>query len=461
MAINLTINPAPETNINVTSENTSVTMANEKGPQGGIGIQGVQGPAATVSVGTVTGLPAGSTPVVTNVGTSGAAVFNFQLPEAGTPFGDWSVAGYKIINMADPTNPQDAVTKAYADQIASGMNVHDSVDVATTAALTATYANGTSDASGGLGVGATLTITATGTLTIDGVTVPLNDRILVKDQANAKQNGIYRVSTAGAVGVSAVLTRALDSNNSTAGELGTGDFIYVVSGTANGTKAFVMNATGTSTNPVDGIKIGTDDITYTQFTGLSLSTTTPAALGTAAAGTGTTAARADHVHPELTGLGLTANPLSQFAATTSSELLGVISDETGSGSLVFGTGPTITPAVGTTTTATSGAGYMGMPQSASTTGTYGIVVGDAGKHIYSSATRTVTIPDNGTVPFPIGTTMTFISGPGAVTTIAITTDTMYLSGPGLTGSRTLAAFGMATAVKITSTSWMISGNGLS
>lgn len=339
MAINITINPPSQTNINITSTNTNVTMANEKGPQGGLGIQGVQGPAATVSVGTVVGIPSGSTPVVTNVGTSGAAILNFQLPEAGTPFGDWSVAGYKIINMADPTNPQDAVTKAYADQIASSLNVHDSVDVATTAALTATYANGTADASGGLGIGATLTITATGVLTIDGVNKVLNDRILVKDQADAKQNGIYRVSTAGAVGVSAVLTRALDSNNSIAGELGTGDFIYVQNGTINGTKAFVMNATGTSTNPVDGIKIGTDNITYTQFTGLSLSTTTPAADGTAAAGTGLTAARDDHVHPQV---------------TTSAELASFISDETGTGSLVFGTGPTLNAPV---TIRSSGGGF--------------------------------------------------------------------------------------------------------
>jgi hypothetical protein len=330
MAINITINPAPETNINVTSQNTSVTMANEKGPQGGIGIQGAQGPAATISVGTVTGLPAGSTPVVTNIGTSGAAVFNFQIPEAGTPFGDWTVNGYKIINMADPTNPQDAVTKAYADQIASGLNVHDSVDVATTAALTATYVDGTSDASGGLGVGATLTITATGVLTIDDIPKVLNDRILVKDQTDAKQNGVYRVSTAGAVGVSAVLTRAEDSNNSVPGELGTGDFIYVQRGTVNGTKAFVMNSTGTSTNPVNGIKIGTDNINYTQFTGLTLSTTTPAADGTATAGTGTTAARDDHVHP---------------AITTSAGLASIISDETGTGSLVFNTNPLLTAPV--------------------------------------------------------------------------------------------------------------------
>ena len=73
----------------------------------------------------------------------------------------------------------------------------------------------------------------------------------------------------------------------------------------------------------------------------SLGTATPLALGTAAAGTGTTASKVDHVHP-TTGVGLTSGTLAQFAATTSAQLAGVISDETGSGSLVFGTSPTIT-----------------------------------------------------------------------------------------------------------------------
>jgi hypothetical protein len=119
------------------------------------------------------------------------------------------------------------------------------------------------------------------------------------------------------------------------------------------------------------------------------------------------------------------------------------------------------PAAGTTSTGTSGFGYMGLPQNATTTGAYGVLAADAGKHIYSTATRTVTIPANGTIAMPVGSTLVFIAGSGATVTIAITTDTLYLAGPGTTGSRTLAAFGMATAVKITATSWIISGNGLS
>jgi hypothetical protein len=115
----------------------------------------------------------------------------------------------------------------------------------------------------------------------------------------------------------------------------------------------------------------------------------------------------------------------------------------------------------TTTTAARGAGYMGIPQSpAATTGSYTIVAADAGEHIYSTATRTITIPANASVALPVGTAISFVAATGATVTIAITSDTLLLAGPGTTGSRTLAPFGMATALKITSTSWIISGNGL-
>jgi hypothetical protein len=109
-----------------------------------------------------------------------------------------------------------------------------------------------------------------------------------------------------------------------------------------GTGALVFATSPTLVTPVLGVATGTS---FNGITGLS--STNPAALGTVAVGTGTTAARADHVHP-TTGLGLTSGTLAQFAATTSSQLAGVISDETGSGALVFATSPTlVTPALGT------------------------------------------------------------------------------------------------------------------
>jgi hypothetical protein len=107
-----------------------------------------------------------------------------------------------------------------------------------------------------------------------------------------------------------------------------------------------------------------------------------------------------------------------------------------------------------------------MPQNAKTA-SYTLVAGDAGKHIYfsgSTASQTITIPGNtlgvSPVAYQIGTTITFINLASVSVSIAITSDTMYLAGPGTTGTRTLAANGIATAVKVTATSWIISGNGL-
>jgi hypothetical protein len=109
----------------------------------------------------------------------------------------------------------------------------------------------------------------------------------------------------------------------------------------------------------------------------------------------------------------------------------------------------------------SSIGYLGVPQTASTTGAYGLVTSDAGKHIYTTASRTITIPANSVRAFQIGTTIVFISGPGATTTIQITDNTMYLAGSGLTGTRTLAPHGIATIIKVAETVWYISGNGIS
>jgi hypothetical protein len=129
------------------------------------------------------------------------------------------------------------------------------------------------------------------------------------------------------------------------------------------------------------------------------------------------------------------------------------------------TGPVPTSTTpGTIETAAIGLGYMGIPQSAGATGPYTVTPADSGEHIYASATRTVTIPANSVSPLPIGTTIVFIAGTGATITIAINTDTLLIAGSGTGGagiSRTLAPHGIATIIKVTSTLWYISGNGLS
>ena len=160
-----------------------------------------------------------------------------------------------ITAVADPSNAQDAATKAYVDATATGLDVKDSCVVATAAALPAvTYANGTA------GVGATLTADANGALTVDGQAVTLNQRVLVKKQAAGAglQNGIYQQSTLGGGSTAFVLTRTTDAD--TAAELTGGAFTFIETGTDNDDSGWVC------TNDA-AIVIGTTAITWSQFSG--------------------------------------------------------------------------------------------------------------------------------------------------------------------------------------------------
>lgn len=113
----------------------------------------------------------------------------------------------------------------------------------------------------------------------------------------------------------------------------------------------------------------------------------------------------------------------------------------------------------------NGTVYSNIPQNSQSTA-YTAVLADANKHLLhpsaDTTARTFTIPANSSVAYPIGTSITFVNQASAgVMTISITTDTMRMAGSGLTGNRTLTANGIATALKITSTEWIISGTGLS
>jgi hypothetical protein len=140
----------------------------------------------------------------------------------------------------------------------------------------------------------------------------------------------------------------------------------------------------------------------------------------------------------------------------------------GSGTLSFSAAPALgTPASGIlsscTVDGTNAVGYLNIPFN-SQSAAYTAVLADSGKVIFHPSTdanaRTFTIPANSSVAYAIGTAITFINMTSQVVTIAITTDTMYLSSAGTTGSRSLAQYGSATAIKMTSTTWLISGSGL-
>ena len=148
-----------------------------------------------------------------------------------------------------------------------------------------------------------------------------------------------------------------------------------------------------------------------------------------------------------------------------------VTSSTGSGSVVLSTSPSLTtPVLGTPTSGTlsnctvdgtDAVGFRNIPQNVQT-GSYTLVAADSGKHIYrgSGSAATWTIPANSSVAYAIGTALTFINLSATSVSIAITSDTMYLSSAGTTGTRTLAQYGSATAIKIASTTWIISGSGL-
>lgn len=160
----------------------------------------------------------------------------------------------------------------------------------------------------------------------------------------------------------------------------------------------------------------------------------------------------------LTGI-LKGNGTSAFSAVTapSGTIVGTTDSQTLTNKTISGASNTIT------VDGTNEVGFRNIPQN-SQSAAYTCVLADAGKHIFHPSSdanaRTFTIPANSSVAYPIGTAITFVNMTSQVVTIAITTDTMYLSSAGTTGSRSLAQYGSATALKIDSTTWIISGSGL-
>jgi hypothetical protein len=249
--------------------------------------------------------------------TIAAAAGNNSVMLAPTGTGTVDAGSKRITSVADPTQATDAATKQYVDAVKTGLDPKDSVRVATTAALTATYANGTS------GVGATLTNSGTqAAITIDSIVLVSGDRVLVKDQASALQNGIYTVTTVGTASTNWVLTRATDSDTTL--KLTAGTFVFVEEGTNNADNGFVCTTDGS-------ITIGTTGITWVQFSG----------AGQVIAGDGLTKT-GNTLNVVGTANRITANAdsidiASTYVGQTSITTLGTIGTGTWQGSIV---GPT-------------------------------------------------------------------------------------------------------------------------
>ena len=180
--------------------------------------------------------------------TTTASNKNINLSPHGTgsvivPSGYEDRAGFQSQSLAN---------KAYVDQVAQGLDTKPSCRLATTVNLASTYNNGTA------GVGATLTASSNGALSVDGVTPSVADRILVKDQTTAAENGIYVVTTVGTGSTAFVLTRATPEDQPS--ELSGGSFVFVEEGTIGSNNGYTFTHTGQPT-------FGTTDLDVAQFSG--------------------------------------------------------------------------------------------------------------------------------------------------------------------------------------------------
>ena len=234
------------------------------------------------------------------------------------------------VTVPTPTNSTDAATKAYVDAVTEGLHIHPSVVAATTANIT--LATGVENGD-----------------TLDGVTLATGNRILIKNQTTQSENGIYVVAASGAP------SRATDFD--APAEIDGGDFVFVTGGTVNDNTGWVQtNIVGT---------VGTDAITFSQFSGagtysagtgltltgseFSINTATTVDVSTAQTLTNKTIDGSSNtvsniaISTAVSGLG---TGVATFLGTPSSaNLASAVTDETGSGALVFATAPTLTSAV--------------------------------------------------------------------------------------------------------------------
>ena len=385
--------------------------------------------------------------------TVNAASGNNSVNLVPTGTGTVDVANKRITSVAEPTQSSDAATKNYVDAVKTGLDVKDSVIVTTTGNLTATYSNGTS------GVGATLTNSGTqAAITIDSRVLVVGERVLVKDQTTALQNGFYKVTTVGTASTNWVLTRTVDADEDS--EITPGAFTFVEEGTVGANNGYVCTNVG-------AITIGTTPITFVQFSG----------AGSVIAGDGLTktgntlnaVGTNNRISISADAIDISSSYVGQSTITT----LGTIGTGTWQGSVIAGeyggtgvanTGKTITLGGNLTT---SGAHNTTLTTTANTTLTLpvtGTLATLDGTETFTNKTLTspviATIVNSGTLTLPTSTdtlvgrattdTLTNKTITGAVITTGSINNTPIGASTANTGAfTTLAASGAVTLTSAT------------
>ena len=236
-----------------------------------------------------------------------------------------------------------------------------------------------------------------------------------------------------------------------------------IQGNASGTGTTTLQSGNTNSNLTLALPIA--DGTANQ----ALVTDGAGVLSFASTGSGDVVGPSSSVDSELALFNSTTGKLIKRASLTGlvKATSGVASAASAGTDFVAPSGALGTPSSGTLTNCTAdgtdAVGFRNVPI-ASKSAAYTTVLADSGKVIFHPSTdanaRTFTIDSNANVAYALGTVLTFINMTSQAVTIAITSDTLYLAGTGTTGSRTLAQYGMASAIKMTSTTWIISGSGL-
>jgi hypothetical protein len=347
-----------------------------------------------------------------------------------------------------PTSDLHAATKLYVDNVTAGINFHESVHAASTINVSANYSNGTS------GVGATLTAdTNRAFSTLDGESVVVGQRVLIKNQTDAKQNGIYTLTTNGSGSTPWVLTRATDADNNPTGEMKTGDFVFVQNGTANASVGYINNSTA---NP---IVIGTDNISYTEFNagktvvaGSGLTEATPGTISVATGGV-TSAMIADGT--------IVDGDINASAAIAQSKISGLTSDLAAKSPI---NAPTFT---GLVTVAASGVAFTDGTQTKEGTPSRTPIIQKSSAYTLSalterdsmievSAAGVITVPTDATLNFPIGTSIDILqTGTGEVSVAPVSGTVTINATPG----RTLRTqWSSATLFKRAANTWVLFGD---